>query len=79
MNREYNTDGLPEADKKLIDHFRRSEGVATEMIQKYNLPILYGTDSFGSPDRVAKMQLDDFRFIKNGSGAFEALPPRPGT
>ena len=78
VNREYNTDGLPEADKKLVDHFRRSEGVATEMIQKYNLPILYGTDSFGSPDRAAKMQLDDFRFYKKRFGSFRGITAATG-
>jgi imidazolonepropionase-like amidohydrolase len=78
MNREYNADDLLEADKKLIAHFRRGEDVATEMIQKYNLPILYGTDSFGNPDRVAKMQLDDFRLYKKRFGSFRGITAATG-
>jgi imidazolonepropionase-like amidohydrolase len=78
MNREYDAGDLLEADKKLIEHFRRGEDVATEMIQKYNLPILYGTDSFGDPDRVANMQSDDFRFYKKRFGNFRGIAAATG-
>lgn len=73
MNREYNLDGLSDADKKLVACFRNGEDVATEMILKYNIPILYGTDAFGDPDKVADRQLDDFRFYKRRFGSLRGI------
>jgi imidazolonepropionase-like amidohydrolase len=70
VNRPYNTEGLAEADKRLIERFREGENLATEMIVKYKLPIVYGTDAFGNPEGVAARQSDDFRFYKKRFGSF---------
>jgi len=52
---------------------RRGEAQATELIEKYRLPILFGTDALGNPQRVDEIQLDDFRLFKKRFGSLKGL------
>ncbi|WP_408071934.1 amidohydrolase family protein [Butyrivibrio sp. JL13D10] len=54
------------------------EHEATEAINKYNIPILFGTDSFGDPVRVEKTELDDFRIFKERFGNWKTLRAATG-
>ena len=45
----------------------------TEIINKYDLPIVYGTDSMGDPEKIDAHQLDDFRYFKKHYGSFRGL------
>ena len=49
------------------------EAKATEAINKYNLNIVFGTDSFGDPDLVDKYQLEDFIYFKKRFGNWKTL------
>jgi imidazolonepropionase-like amidohydrolase len=72
FGRDYPGD-LPEAIQKLTREFRSRENMATEYMNKYDLPIVYGTDSLGNPARAEALQLDDFRFFKKRFGSFKGL------
>ncbi|SFB26081.1 Imidazolonepropionase [Cohnella sp. OV330] len=78
LGREYPTTGLPKSTVKLIEDFRDGERRATEWIDKYNLPILYGTDAFGDIHRAAEIQLDDFRLFKSRFGSFRGIVAATG-
>ncbi len=52
---------------------RRGNDITTEIINKYNLNIVFGTDSFGDPDIIAKTQLEDFSYFKKKYGSFKGL------
>jgi imidazolonepropionase-like amidohydrolase len=64
---------LPEAIKTLAAELRQRENTATEYMNKYDLPIVYGTDSLGDPARARVFQLDDFRFFKKRFGSVKGL------
>ena len=51
---------------------------ATEAINKYDLKLLFGTDSFGDPDFIEKHQLEDFSFFKKRFGSFKGLVAATG-
>lgn len=57
---------------------RRGDIVCTEVINKYDLNIVFGTDSFGDPDGIAKRQLDDFQYFKRRFGSFKGLVSATG-
>lgn len=78
LGRSYPTDGLPISFVKLIERFREGEKTATELIDKYNLPILFGTDAFGDVHRAAEIQLDDFRIYKQRFGSFRGIVAATG-
>ncbi|WP_135550299.1 metal-dependent hydrolase family protein [Paenibacillus cymbidii] len=78
LSRAYPTDGLPKSSIKLIERFREGEKNATELIDKYNLPILYGTDAFGDVQRAADIQHDDFRIYKQRFGSFRGIVAATG-
>jgi imidazolonepropionase-like amidohydrolase len=78
LGREYAMAGLPKSTIKLIEDFRRSETISTELIDKYNLPILYGTDAFGDINKAAEIQLDDFRIYKARFGSFRGIVSATG-
>ncbi len=76
--REFKAEGVSESMRKKSEFVRRGEAVATEMIQKYDLPVLFGTDSFGDPARADKFQMDDFRFFKKRFGSFKGIVAATG-
>jgi imidazolonepropionase-like amidohydrolase len=78
LSREYPMQGLPKSMIKLIEDFRKGERILTELINKYNLPILYGTDVFGNTDKAAEIQLDDFRLFKARFGSFRGIVAATG-
>lgn len=55
------------------EHIRRCAGIQTEIINKYDIKIVYGTDSMGDPERTDACQLDDFRYFKMHYGSFRGL------
>lgn len=52
--------------------------IATEVINKYDLPIVFGTDSFGDPHFAEEHQLEDFRYFKRRFGSFKGLVAATG-
>lgn len=76
--RNWHNEHTPEEIKKKSAMVRQGEVVTTELIHKYNLPILFGTDSFGDPDRVDRFQLEDFSFFKKRFGSFKGLVAATG-
>ena len=64
---------VSESMKKKADFVKRGEELTTELIYKYNLPLFFGTDSFGDPQKVDAHQLDDFRYFKKRFGSFKGL------
>lgn len=64
---------VSESMKKKADFVKRGEEFTTELIDKYNLPLFFGTDSFGDPRKVDAHQLDDFRYFKKRFGSFKGL------
>ncbi len=68
----------PESILKKADYVRKGEVIATEAINKYDLKLLFGTDSFGDPDFIAKHQLEDFSFFKKRFGSFKGLVAATG-
>lgn len=67
----------PEIVKK-GNYVRQWETIATEVINKYDLKILFGTDSFGNPDLIAERQLQDFGFYKKRFGSFKGIVAATG-
>lgn len=57
---------------------RQGNEIATEVINKYNLNIVFGTDSFGDPDRFERRQLEDFSYFKKRFGSFKGLVSATG-
>lgn len=55
------------------EYVRKGEEIATEAINKHNLKIVFGTDSFGDPDRVDRYQLEDFHYFKKRFGNWKAV------
>jgi imidazolonepropionase-like amidohydrolase len=78
LGREMNFPNIPESILRKAAFVRNGEIIATEMINKYNLPILFGTDSFGDPKRAEAFQLDDFRYFKKRFGSFRGLVAATG-
>lgn len=64
----------------MIKHFKVRAGSekATEVINKYNLPIVYGTDAFGDPDWFEPKQLEDFKYFKKRFRSFKCLVAATG-
>ncbi len=58
---------------KKAEIVRRGNEIATEVINRYHLNIVFGTDSFGDPNRFEKWQLEDFRYFKRRFGSFRGL------
>lgn len=61
------------AKSRKAEFVRQGESIATDLINKYNIPILFGTDSFGNPDFVDKNQLDDLRFFNKRFGSYKGI------
>lgn len=78
LSRSYPTQGMPPDLLKLIEDFRRGEQIATELIDKYSLPILYGTDAFGDIGKAGEIQLDDFRIYQERFGSHRGLVAATG-
>ncbi len=76
--REIREGAFPEAKLKKIQFIRRGEALTTELINKYDIPIVFGTDAFGDPVRVDAHQLDDFRFFKKRFGSFKGIVAATG-
>jgi imidazolonepropionase-like amidohydrolase len=57
---------------------RQGEARATELIQKYRIPILFGTDAMGNPERVDQTQLDDFRIFEERFGSEKGFAAATG-
>jgi imidazolonepropionase-like amidohydrolase len=76
--RNWHNEFTPEEIKRKSAMVRQGEAFTTELIHKYNLPILFGTDSFGDPDQVDKYQLEDFSFFKKRFGSFKGLVAATG-
>ncbi|MBQ8912921.1 MAG: amidohydrolase family protein [Lachnospiraceae bacterium] len=68
----------PESIVRKAEYVRRGEEAATEAINKYDLKILFGTDSFGDPDYIEKHQLEDFSYFKKRFGSFKGLVAATG-
>lgn len=64
---------ISQSMKQKADYVKRGEELTTELIQKYNLPLFFGTDSFGDPIKVDAHQLDDFRYFKKRFGSLKGL------
>ena len=71
---------LPDAERERFLKLKQKgefvsagEAKATEAINKYNLNIVFGTDSFGDPDLVDKYQLEDFIYFKKRFGNWKTL------
>lgn len=76
--RNWHNESTPEFIKRKSAMVRHGEELTTELIHKYDLPILFGTDSFGDPERVDKYQLEDFTFFKKRFGSFKGLVAATG-
>ncbi len=76
--RNWHNEHTPESIKRKSALVKQGEALTTELIHKYNLPILFGTDSFGDPERVDKYQLEDFSFFKKRFGSFKGLVAATG-
>ena len=70
--RNIRPDVSEETRKKAI-LVRDGEEKATEYINKYDIPIVFGSDSTGDPERTKAHQLDDFRFMKKRFGSLKGL------
>ena len=64
--------------KEKCDLIRYNEHISTETINKYNLNILFGTDSFGDPEVFGERQLVDFAVYKERFGSFKTLKSATG-
>ena len=71
---------LKEYNKRLAkgNLVRSHEHEATEAINKYNLNIVFGTDSFGDPEVFSKRQLGDFAIFKQRFGNWKTLQAATG-
>lgn len=76
--RNWHNEFTPESVRKKSAMVRQGEELTTELIRKYDLPILFGTDSFGDPRRIDKFQLEDFSFFKKRFGSFKGLVAATG-
>lgn len=63
---------------KKMEIVRQGNEIATEVINKYNLNIIFGTDSFGDPQRFEARQLEDFSYFKKRFGSFKGLVSATG-
>lgn len=77
-NRNWHNASTPASIIKKSALVRQGEERTTELILKYNIPIVFGTDSFGDPSRVEKFQLEDFSFFKRRFGSFKGLVAATG-
>lgn len=57
---------------------RKGNEICTQVINKYNLNIVFGTDSFGDPDFFEKKQNEDFTYFKKRFGSFKGLVAATG-
>lgn len=76
--RNWHHEFTPESIKRKSALVRKGEELTTELIHKYDLPLLFGTDSFGDPDRVDRFQLEDFSFFKKRFGSLKGLVAATG-
>jgi imidazolonepropionase-like amidohydrolase len=63
---------------KKAELVRKGNDICTEVINKYNLKIVFGTDSFGDPEFFSKRQLEDFSYFKKRFGSFKGLVAATG-
>ncbi len=70
----------PEAKARMKKFFivRAGNEICTEVINKYDLNIVFGTDSFGKPEFFEKKQLEDFSYFKKRFGSFKGLVAATG-
>lgn len=66
-------DNQPPDLVKKAEYVRQGDIISTEIINKYDLKILFGTDSFGDPDYIDKHQLEDFSYYKKRFGSYKGL------
>ncbi|MGN0165086.1 MAG: amidohydrolase family protein [Lachnospiraceae bacterium] len=72
---------LPPGQKERIKKMlivRKGNEICTETILKYDLNIVFGTDSFGDPEFFEKKQLEDFSYFKKRFGSFKGLVAATG-
>lgn len=69
--RNWHNELTPDSVRRKSAMVRQGEALATELILKYDLPFLFGTDSFGDPKRIDQFQLEEGSFadllIVNGN------------
>ena len=75
---ESHGDNQPESIVRKARYIQQGEEIATEAINKYDLKILFGTDSFGDPAYIEKHQLEDFSYFKKRFGSFKGLVAATG-
>lgn len=61
-----------------LDFMVNAENQETELINRFDLPIVYGTDATGTPEHAEEVQLDDFRYIKKRFGSLKGLRSATG-
>lgn len=74
-------ESLPEAQReraKKMLQVRKGNEICTDVINKYDLNIVFGTDSFGDPEFFEKKQNEDFTYFKNRFGSFKGLVAATG-
>jgi imidazolonepropionase-like amidohydrolase len=69
---------MPPHIRKKAEIVRQGNEIATEVINKYNLNIIYGTDSFGDPEAFVTRQLGDFSYFKKRFGSLKGLVAATG-
>ena len=61
-----------------LDFMVNAENQETELINRFDLPIVYGTDATGVPEHVEAVQLDDFHYVKKRFGSLKGLRAATG-
>ena len=61
-----------------LEFVRRGILQQVELVNKYDLKIVYGTDSFGDPKGAEVNQLGDFHYFKKHYGSFRGLVAATG-
>ena len=56
-----------------LEFMINAENNETELINRFDLPIVFGTDAMGTPEHVDGVQLDDFKYIKKRFGTKKGL------
>lgn len=56
-----------------IEFMIDSENRETELINRFDLPIIFGTDATGLPEHVEEVQLDDLHYFKKRFGSLKGL------
>lgn len=61
-----------------IEYMINAENQETELINRFDIPIVYGTDATGVPEHVEEVQLDDFHYVKKRFGSLKGLRAATG-